>query len=487
MKSLLVTLSMGLIALVASAFAWYFYPSIEVQEIADREYLVPETQAFDSSSVRRFKIETYDKRNVSQIELVLNRGRWEIPSSDNFLAGNAERVALAINAMSDRKILELVSDQQDDHVTYGVLELSEAGPTGLGLGSMITLEGRNRQTLGQMIVGNPTTANPEHRYVRLPGQPQIYIVEFDDRVLTTGFADWTDGDLLGFGPQPPNMTQLIDHIDIDYYFIDPDKIGSDGPRKHVYRARIQFDPEQGMWVYDLWKPAEGSSELPDEPTVTGGTVDARADGTLGSFVRQMLRFALKDVAKKPRQVAQELTNPVEQGSDARFDAMHRFGFRAAGFEFGQHQFEAAAGEVTIALRNGLQNRLFIGNLASMDVTGGANINRFLMVTADFDESLMPLPPNPDEEPEAGDDEGETSSGESGESGEQEMSLEDRRRQYQTRMNQRKQIGEVAQQQVRTLNQIHADWVYVISEDAVEALFPPAESWEMPAGANPNQP
>ncbi|MGI9517858.1 MAG: DUF4340 domain-containing protein [Pirellulaceae bacterium] len=480
MKSILVTLLMGLIALVASSFAWYFYPKIQVEEVADREFLVAENQAFDSSSVRRFKIETYDKRNARQIELVLNRGRWEIPARNNFLAGNAERIAAAINAMSDKKILELVSDQQDDHETYGVLEYSEAGPTGLGLGSMVTLEGRNRQTLGKMIVGNPTTANPAHRYVRLPGQPQIYIVDFNDTILTTEFADWTDGDLLGFGPQPPNMTQLIDHIEIDFYFIDPETIGSDGPRKQVYRTRITFG-EEG-WVYDMWQPAEGSSEMPEEPSIKGGKVDARAEGALGRFVRQMLLFALKDVTKKPQEVARELNNPNEQGSDNQFEPLHKFGYRGAGFEFGQHQFESTAGVATIALRNGQQMKMHIGNLASMDVAGGGNINRFMMITADFDESLMPLPPNPDDEP--ADDEAESESegeeaAESGQQEQQEMSLDDRRREYQARLNQRNQIGETARQRVRAQNQIHADWIYVIPEDAIEVLFPPADSWKAP--------
>ena len=207
--------------------------------------------------------------------------------------------------------------------------------------------------------------------------------------MSTQLKDWIDPDLLRLGPQPP--LQDIDHIDVDLYYMDDTQVRKTGERKYVYRARISLVGEN--WEYDLWQPGE-DQKLKDEPDVKGQPVNVNA--ALIPFIRQLQAFAVNQVVRKQPDVALDLFQPSADQPESHFVSLFNQGFRRTGFEFGQHQLDGAAGEITIVYRYGVRQKMYFGGAASVDVSGGGLVSRFMICAADFDESIVPVPQKPGE-------------------------------------------------------------------------------------------
>jgi len=457
---------MALLAVVTSAAAWYFYPQIEAQQVeAERTQLLTESDAFEPRDIRKVRIEQFDRsRNrPTEFEMRFVNGSWVIPAHGDYPANNSERVPEILVAFRDKEVLETVSDKKEDHEKYGVLDTSETGATGLGAGTVLTFEGRNRKRLGQMIVGSSPEGNPEQRYVRLAGQPQIYVVEFDSSILTTNFADWVDGGLIRLGDvTSEQLVNQIDHVNIDLYFQDSNK---NAKRKNVYRARIK-QAFNGDWNYEIWTPDDDQG-MSDEAT-SSGTIRGEQLKSLSGLVSKVYQVSLRNVARKQESAAIDLAGPKESQPASHFDSLRNFGFYHAGFGSGQHLFDSAAGELEIGYRMGLVSHVNIGTL-DVDVSGAGgseNINRFVMLTASVDPTIIPEPEKP----------GQSGNSEDENSGGNQESAEDQNRNYQAAMQQRDAALALASQLAKSYNQLHADWVYVLPDDAIQRLMPPLDSW-----------
>ena len=470
MKPIVTTIAMAFVALATSVAAWYFYPRIETREEVVREQLLTEEEAFLPGDVRRVTIQQFDRDSNSPVEFEfrMESGSWVLPRHGNYPANNAERVAAAIRVMNDKEVLEVVSDNKDDHEEYGVLDLTEVGATGLGAGTVLEFEGTNRKRLGKMIVGRSPEGNDSQRYVRLAGQPQIYIIDFDPSVLTTQFPDWVDGRLVNVGNEQVSLPDLIQEINVDLYFRD-----QDGTNKTSYRARIR-PTEDNRWLYDLWQP-DAENNIAAEPTMADQQVNLQ---TLRRLVEQLMAFEIRDVDKKQETPAQDLAEPDADQPASHFESLTSRGFYHAGFDKGQHQFDAAAGEITISLRFGMEIRLYMGSMYVMGVSGAGEIDRYLMLTANVNADLVPQP-----EKTTADDEATSDDADAGDATTEEDSAEatqdEAERQYQTALRRRNELLDLAAKQSRSFNQIHADWIYVIPDEAISRLFPSADEWKSP--------
>jgi hypothetical protein len=498
---------MAVLAMAAAAVAWNYIPrdEVAVSNIQVGQPLLGETE-WDTSDVYRITIEKFDRDldSPARIELARKGGTWVIPGKEDFVAGNTERLSGVLSALRDLKILDVPSDPQNDvtakdvddavrllgrgdHEEFGVVQLSEAGDSRAGIGTLFSLEDARGNPLARVVVGK-AAADASQRFVRLPGQPAVYLVALDASLLSTDFADWTTGDLLRLtGLQIP-LHQLIESIEINRYFIDPQKLATGGAKTHVYQVRIWpdvTDSENVQWKYDLWPASEG--QLADEPSVSGATIDRNV---LAALVNEITTFRLRDVARKPANTAQALAEPAETAAARNFDWLTARGFRHSGFQWGQHQFDSLAGNIRLRFRNGNVDTLAIGNLAGMDMQDRTSINRYLLVTAAVDGSIV-MPGDEDETSGGGDepaDDGE-SPGESAEGGKAAESNEgDAVAQEETapagNAKARQELLESARERARILNQVHADWLYVISQDSVGRLFPAAEALAAPSANLP---
>lgn len=502
MKPFIMTLLMAIIACVASVVAWNYSPRNEVGVINTRigEILLTresategtaiatdaeDEAAYDSNDIYRISIERYDRELDSprKIEIARERGSWVIPDKFEFLASNAQRISGVIDSLKQKRILDMPSDKQDDHEEYGVVELgANDAVSRVGIGTTLTLEDARRNTVAQVIIGK-ATPDPAQRFVRIPGQPQVYVIEFDPDLLSTEFSDWVDGDLLRFGNQSSRLGEIIESIEIDYYFFDSRNLASDASRTYVYRASIY--PSGERWLYDVW-PANAQQKLDEQPAITGAEINL---ATLGELLNEVVEFKLRDVQKKSTSAALDLANPAESNLPSHFEWLNSRGYRHAGFANGQHQFESLAGSIRLRFRNGNIDTLSIGDLAGVDMQNRSNINRYLLVTCGINESMFPMPVMPTTgnagEPGSDDPGSEAADGEAADPGAEVpadpvvQEDDDARREYQKRLNERTKALEQANGRAKNLNQIHAEWLYVISQDSVNKMFPPLNALAKP--------
>ena len=460
MKATATTLLMGIIALLSVAVAWMYYPRIEVQDEVVRETLLAEEDFFEPVDVKSIKIANFDRNTNSpaELELQLEDGSWNIREHESYPANNIPLVAEAVTALRDKKVLDVVSDNKDDHESYGVLELSEMGSTGLGVGTVITYAGKNDKQLAKLIVGRSPEREPGQRFVRLAGQPQIYTVEFNPEILTSNFSDWVDGKLVNVGGGQIPLPNLIEYVLVDMYFRD-----QSSDKKYNYRAKVRRSEDAG-WVYDLWEPDE-NKQISAEPTEEA--LPAR-EFTLANLLKQVLVVEIEDVIRKQQAAAVDLANPNETQPATHFDSLKERGFFHTGFNNGQHQFEAAAGSITIALRIGMEIHIYVGNMTGLGGSGSGKISRALMLSASYNPELFPMPKEADFE---------NASGENAEDDAAQEAEGDPKRDYQVALKEREEALEYAKQEVRAFNQLHADWIYEVPDESVSLLLPVADAWK----------
>lgn len=492
MKPIFHTLLLAIIAAAASIAAWNYLPVNEIVESdarigkllisgdvprkaargktgTDAEPVAADS-AYNSSDVERIVIRRYDRELNSQQEIEVARqgGTWVLPGKGGFPAGNATRISAVIDSLRSAKVLGLPSDQQQDHEKYGVADLSSGTPTA-GSATMLTLENSQRKAIASIAIGK-AASDPKQRFVRIVGQPQIYLIDLDYELFSTNMADWVDGDLFRMGEQVANLHLLLQSLEIDFYFIDRQQIKSADGKKYGYRARIY--PEGRDWKYDLW-PANSEAKLSEEPTIKGAPVNMAA---ISGIIAEIREIKLRDVQRKPGETAQEFLYPMENSPASNFDWLVTRGFRRTGFAKGEHQFESMSGSIRLQYVNGNVDSILIGDSPGLDFVTRTNINRYMLITSTVDESIIPEPVAPagkgePAEEAAGDDEkGEAAKGEPDAPDQDEAE-----REYQRQLNDRNKRLEAARNRTNSLRQIHADWLYVISQDSVSRLFPTAES------------
>ena len=124
-----------------------------------------------------------------------------MPSKQDFEASESSRVAVAVNSLNDKTIYEVISENQEDHIKFGVVDPSDSSNSKnvSSLGRKLTLTDRNNKTIADIIVGSRVKSSPEKRYVRVPGKPRVYVVDFDQLSMAgmmTEFAGWVSPNLL---------------------------------------------------------------------------------------------------------------------------------------------------------------------------------------------------------------------------------------------------------------------------------------------------
>lgn len=509
MKPFVQTMLLGIIAAATAIAAWNYLPVNEVTESDARigklllggEAITGESKgktavdvepvsadsAYNSADVDRILIRRFDRDLNSQqeIEIARQRGTWVLPGKGGFPAGNAERISAVIDSLRSAKVLDLPSDQQQDHEKYGVADLS-AGTASAGPATLLTLENAQRKPIANILIGK-AASDPAQRYVRISGQPQIYLIDLDYNLFSTDVTDWVDADLFRMGDQVSNLNVLLHSLEIDFYFIDRQQLKSSDGKKYGYRARIY--PEGAEWKYDLW-PANLESKIAEEPSIKGAPVNTAA---LVGIVSEIRDVKLRDVQRKPGETAQEFLFPSENAPASSFEWLVSRGFRRTGFANGEHQFESMSGSLRLRYVNGNVDSILIGDSPGLDFVTRTNINRYMLVSSAVDESLVPAPVPPAGETGAASPPGEEApaegkenlpqAAEGGETGDAakeasdspEQEQDDAKREYQRQLTERNKRLEAASNRTNSLRQIHADWLYVISQDSVSRFFPTADS------------
>ena len=442
---------MAMVTLVTVIAAWYFYPKPTLtseSEILGNALF----SQLDSQDVRWIKIAEYDPDTnaVKRIQLRYQRERWELPGKGNFPAGNANRIGALVTQLGECKPFRIMTEDQKDYELYGVIEPDETKTMYSGIGTMVSLEDQNNKSLASLIIGKPVKDSQVQRFVRIPGQPSVYVVDFNKDILNTRLAAWIDRNLLRISASTAERTPIanIQQIESDFYFVDPQEFNT-GKYNKKFVYRIVLNNLENQWSMDLWKPQDNGSI---EDTASETDLPA-SNQVLGAWNATLLGFPFVDVIRKKDLAASKLKAPSRADRPLDFESMQRIGFRHAGYENDQHQFDSVAGKVAIHVTDGQVIRLYFGTLVQSNEVIGGRLTRAMFMTSEVDPSFFQLDLDQID---------------------QSLDEEEQRRQK-LKLEQELAASQAAvMQRSREFNQVHSEWYYIIEEEVFEVLQPPLD-------------
>ncbi|MDA8746363.1 DUF4340 domain-containing protein [Rubripirellula amarantea] len=350
----------------------------------------------DPLAASSMKIVTFDEEQgqLGTFEIRKDRetGLWTIPSKDGYPADALEQMKVAANSLVGVKILDVQTENAEDHDDLGViepkLETLEVGDEGVG--RLVTFKNDKQETLASLIIGDPVKDDETKRYVRIPNQDPVYVVKFDDGPLTTKFTDWIEDDLL-------QMSSIdIEQIEIKDYTAE---LGAGGiALVRNYTALV--DQEGTKW--SLNKLMEFN---PKNPMAPPKEVQVAADKELNDTKLNELKNALDDlkivgVFRKPEGVSSTLkaSEDLTSNQDAVTSLAQRGFYPVSMGTDGEAEILSANGELSVSINNGVKYVLRFGNVAgigddgdSADEDEAGGVNRYLFVTTVVDEDKFPAP------------------------------------------------------------------------------------------------
>lgn len=326
----------------------------------------------------------YDGSTASrrQFKVMFEKGRWVIPSHNNYPADAKDRLAKTTAGVIDLTKDTIRSDRVEDQEELGVLDPLEPKSGLKGLGKRVTLRDKSQKVLADFIIGNEVREHPGMRYVRRPDQKRIYGVNVNVD-LSTKFADWIETNLLKLD------ASRIRSVTFDNHKVDPEG----GRILPGEKLTIDRKDSVAPWTFEGAIPA--GQELNTEK--------------LSAMTTALSDLKIVGVRPKPQGISQDSKNDVKPTTEAALRSLVSKGFYPLREGLFSNQGEVKVrtdegavytlryGEVTFATGE----ELTAGSASeekTKDASGkkpeGASENRYLMVTVAFDPSLVPEPEKP---------------------------------------------------------------------------------------------
>lgn len=433
---------MLIIAAGAALAAASVYPWPEAVAISDAVNK-PLFEGFDTRNVRSIRVETYneDRNEVERLLLRRKGEEWVLPTHNNFVADNGQQLGAIVNLLLDKTVLEKRSDNQEDHLKYGVVDPADAASAvnRSNLGKKISLSDRNNKELASLIVGLPLKNDPKQlkHYVRVPGQPSVYVVDIDPRGINPDFAAWVSPNLLKLAP-----STRLKSIAVDNYRIDTDKIGQ-APREVSYRSQLVVG-DQKFEVKLETANGDGKLQAIDPSELQKQAIQLAA----GSIAN----IPFTGVVAKNKLAAKSLRKPNAESKKDAFNSMKPRGFQVTEFADETWQFDSTGGSIKVRTADGVVITLHIGAIDNQTRNNSLKLNHNLMLVAGVDESLFPEP----EKPEGADDDSDD---------------KDTQKVYLRKLAERTKQLKIGRQRAAALNDSFSRWYYIVSEDTIERLRP----------------
>ena len=431
------TVIMGIIAAITAAFAAASYPWPETVT-QNAQVSKPLFENYETSSVRGIEVVAYDsdRSDIERLRIKRSGQNWIVPQKSGFDITGDQRVLQVTRSLNDRTVLEVNSDSQNDHVKFGVVDPSDVGVNSARsrLGTKLMLTDRDEKTIAQIIVGDQVKNSPGKYYVRVPGKPTIYAIEFDKSMLTTDFAQWVDPNLLKL-PTDASSGIAINEFELNRH-----------------RKNLKTEKDEALYSAKFGISKDQKLEL-DKLKI--GDKDARAadlpNGFIESSVRSLYRLRPTDVEKQNKPVMEFLEQTEKSTDDKIISQLAERGFDYLNFENGSPQFSGSNGEISVLRSDGVRIQLVVGELANR--IGGDSLSLLYqaMVTAEADLTVFP----------------EIEEIESKEEADQKV--------YLRKVKERDEQIAAAKQQAKQVNLTHREWIYVFDESVIKGLFPTVDA------------
>lgn len=462
----------------------------------------------DPLAAKSLKIVKFDEKLglLKEFEVAEVKGRWSIPSQDNYPADAKDRLRDVATTLIDLKPIDVASEVAEDHQLYGVIEpvkgQTKAGDQGIG--ELVVVENEKGDDLFKLIVGKAAAAEGDtaaagQRFVRKPGEDVVWVAKIDMTKLPVDFDQWIEKDLLQLNALDVSKVTLK-----DYNVLSPQGDGRYGlfPRME---AAVAWNAEKGEWqLEELVRYAQ------NKPVADGISEQEE----LNKAKLDELKTALDDlkivnVKRKPAGIDSELkvSQELMNNRDGLL-SLQELGFFPTGEKDGKLEISSANGEVVIDMKDGVQYVLRFGNVSS-DVAGAVEgkLNRYLFVSAQLAPDVLtppkleaepavpagpeaPAPAKPAEEKKAGDADEASDCQPAEEPKAQptdppkvdapqpgpppvvdpaQAAIEKIRKENRRKMEDYEDRKKKATARVNELNARFADWYYVISEDVYKKI------------------
>jgi hypothetical protein len=123
------------------------------------------------------------------------KGVWTIPSHFDYPADAKTRMAKSAAMLVGLKRDRFVSDSKDAHAACGVVDPKEENLDLKGRGTRVAFKDKGGAVLAELIIGKEVEGKTDMHYVRIPEKKRVYAARLDNQ-LSTKFADWIETDLL---------------------------------------------------------------------------------------------------------------------------------------------------------------------------------------------------------------------------------------------------------------------------------------------------
>lgn len=346
-----------------------------------------------------FNEETSDAR---EFEVVHSPQGWVIPSHSGYPADAEEQMEAAASTVMNLKILSVASVDRGAHDTYGVVDPEDTKTTtgSKGVGARVTMKDKAGKTLVEMIVGKEVKGQAGQRYVREVGKEPVYVVELDASKLSTSFDQWIEKDLLSLNAFDVSGLQLKDYS-IEF------SIGFDGrpqalmdPRSEIFLHNDPNAETAKQWeIVSLKEFNRESGEYAQVPVPEG----VKIDGTkLNELKNALDDLKIVDVERKPEGLSADLQAEKEfVTNEEAFRSLAARGFYPVPISETELEILSSEGEVVCQMNDGVEYVLRFGKTVASSQPGGdssdgedaedSGINRYLFITARFNEDLIPQP------------------------------------------------------------------------------------------------
>ena len=440
------TLLMGIMAAIFAGAAAWFYPWPK-QVNVNAQVNKPLFEDYDTSSVRGIEISMFDedRTEVDRLRIQRKGERWVIPQKSEFDVTGGDRVIQVAKSLNGRTVLEVSSDSQTDHVKFGVVDPSGVDAAGSlsSLGKKLVLSDRNRKPIGSLIVGQAVKGTTNKHYVRIPGKPTVYTIEFDDSILSTDFARWTSPNLLGL-PQDRNSPITVDQLEVEKYRV-ADYEKATGPAADLKKKAEQF--------YDIKFSSDSPSEALKLKSVSVAGEKASDDKVPSDYLQKMVpvlfQLKISDVVNQSKAAVKALRSTEDVSDDEAIKALVESGFFYTGYAENGHQFDSANGQVSVRQSNGVRLHVIIGGLANQVGDSSLTLQYRVMLRAEADPSIFAEP----EKPEDADDD------------------ESVKKAWLREVKERDAKVDQARKAAAEFNRKHGPWIYVMDETVIKGLLP----------------
>ncbi|HEU4339893.1 MAG TPA: DUF4340 domain-containing protein [Planctomycetota bacterium] len=380
----------------------------------------------DPLAAASLEITDYDEAlaRVRRFKVVLQDGKYVIPSKWNHPADAKDRLAKTAAAMIGLRKESVGSDQPKDHEMYGVVDPVETSEGTAGRGSRVILRDAAGRVLSDLVFGKSVKDKPGSRYVRLPGHKRVYEAKVPYET-SAKFSDWVETDLLQVS------SSQLKKLELNTYTVD-----EEAQRVKDHDVQILVKDATGTWKLELIAPTEElRKEAVDEMT---GALD---------------ELKIVDVRRKPDELAKAFRR--EKASLKRADIGD---LRQRGFTVSQGQVYANEGELLVHADDGVVYRIWFGEVVS-DADEGKELDkesRYLLIQTLFDEAEFPAEPEPkDTKPDG-----------TPKTDEEKKKDQD---EYESKKRERDSKIEAGKKREKELARRFADWYYVIPAESFKKL------------------